>query len=115
MRWLQCTGLLGGRWRCSQTMSSTQASSLLPVVVLAFGHFGTIPAAGIILTVIDEDDPPSWDKNLTGPELERANGRWRKTRDERGAELDWLVLGRSEERSERVVSLDDARARRAAG
>ena len=37
----------------------------LPMVVLAFGRFGTIPAAGIIFTISDED-PPNWNK-LTGP------------------------------------------------
>jgi hypothetical protein len=83
----------------------------LPEVVLAFGRFGTIPAAGVIFTISDEDHPPNWDK-LTGPELQLANKRWRKERDERHAEFEWLLLGRLEARGAPVVSLDDARAYR---
>jgi len=67
----------------------------LPLVVLAFGRFAVIPAVGAILTPEgSDDDPPSWDK-LTGPELERAKERSRKWRDERHAEFEWLLLGRS--------------------
>ena len=87
----------------------------LPLVVLAFGRFAVIPAVGAILTPEgSDDDPPSWDK-LTGPELERAKERSRKWRDERHAEFEWLLLGRSQGRAERAVSLNDARARRASG
>jgi hypothetical protein len=46
-------------------------------------------------------------------EAQAHNARWRKWRDERAAEFDWLLLGRSQERAERVVSIDDARTRRA--
>ena len=88
---------------------------ILPMVVLAFGHYGTIPAAGAIFLPAGSDEyPASWDK-LTGPELERAKERSRKWRDERHAEFEWLLLGRSAARDERVVSLGDARARRASG
>jgi hypothetical protein len=86
---------------------------ILPMVVLAFGHYGTIPAVGAIFRPEGSDeDPASWDK-LTGPELERAKERSRKWRDERHAEFEWLLLGRSAARAERVVSLNNARARRA--
>ena len=86
---------------------------ILPMVVLAFGHYGTIPAAGAIFSPEGNDEyPASWDK-LTGPE--RAKERSRKWRDERHAEFEWLLLGRSAARDERVVSLGDARARRASG
>ena len=84
----------------------------LPMVVLAFGRFGTIPAAGIIFTISDED-PPNWNK-LTGPGLQLANKCWRKERDERQAEFRWL-LGLSTDSVGHVIHLDDARARRAAG
>jgi hypothetical protein len=87
----------------------------LPMIVLAFGRYGTIPGLGAIFSPEGSDKyPPSWDK-LTGPELERAKERSRKWRDERHAEFEWLLLGRSAARDERVVSLDDAKARRASG
>ena len=87
----------------------------LPMVVLAFGRFGTIPAIGAIFIPDGSDeDPPSWDTKLTGTELQRASERWRKERDERHAEFRWL-LGLSTEPAGRVVNLDDARARRASG
>jgi hypothetical protein len=89
--------------------------NILPMVVLAFGRYGTIPAAGAIFLPEGSDEyPASWDK-LTGPELERAKERSRKWRDERHAEFEWLLLGRSQGRAERAVSLNDARARRASG
>jgi hypothetical protein len=83
---------------------------ILPMVVLAFGRYGAIPGLGAIFLPEGSDKyPASWD-NLTGPERERAVERWRNWRDERHAEFEWLLLGRS--RDERVVNLDDARARR---
>ena len=88
--------------------------NILPMVVLAFGRYGTIPGLGVIFLPEGSDEyPTSWDK-LTGPELERAKERSRKWRDERHAEFEWLLLGRSAAR-EPVVSFDDARARRVAG
>jgi hypothetical protein len=87
--------------------------NILPMIVLAFGRFGTVPGLGAIFSPEGSDKyPPSWDKNLTEPELKRAKERWR---DERHAEFEWLLLGRSAARDDRVVSFDDARARRAAG
>jgi hypothetical protein len=87
---------------------------ILPMVVLAFGRYGTIPGLGVIFLPEGSDEyPTGWDK-LTGPELERAKERSRKWRDERHAEFEWLLLGRSQERvTKRGVSLGDARARRA--
>jgi len=67
--------------------------NILPMVVLAFGRYGTIPGAGAIFLPEGNDEyPASWDK-LTGPE--RAKERSRKWRDERHAEFEWLLLGRS--------------------
>ena len=87
--------------------------NILPMIVLAFGRFGTVPGLGAIFSPEGSDKyPPSWDKNLTEPELKRAKERWR---DERHAEFEWLLLGRSQGRAERAVSLNDARARRASG
>ena len=74
----------------------------LPMVVLAFGCHALIPAIGAIC-----EPETSWDKDLTGE-------RWRKERDARQAEFRWL-LGLSGPHSERVVNLDAARAKRAAG
>jgi hypothetical protein len=86
----------------------------LPMVVLAFGRYGTIPGLGEIFLPEGSDEYPApRDKILTMAEAQGHNARYRKWRDERAAEFDWLLLGRSEERAERVVSLDDARVRRA--
>jgi hypothetical protein len=88
----------------------------LPMVVLAFGRYGTIPGLGEIFLPEGSDEYPGRrDKILTMAEAQAHYARWRKWRDERAAEFDWLLLGRSQERAERVVSIDDARARRAAG
>jgi len=86
----------------------------LPMVVLAFGRYGTIPGLGEIFLPEGSDEYPGRrDKILTMAEAQAHNARWRKWRDERAAEFDWLLLGRSQERAERVVSIDDARTRRA--
>ena len=88
----------------------------LPMVVLAFGRYGTIPGLGEIFLPEGSDEYPSRrDKILTMAEAQAHNARWRKWRDERHAEFEWLLLGRSAARDERVVSLDDAKARRASG
>jgi len=85
------------------------------MVVLAFGRYGTIPGLGEIFLPEGSDEYPSRrDKILTMAEAQAHNARWRKWRDERAAEFDWL-LGLSPERAESVVSLDEARARRASG
>src|SRR6516162_277228 len=83
----------------------------LPMVVLAFGRYGTIPAVGAIFSPEGSDEYPGRrDKILTMAEAQAHNARWRKWRDERHAEFEWLLLGRSEARGAPVVSLDDARA-----
>ena len=85
----------------------------LPMVVLAFGRYAVIPAIGAIASPEgSEEEPIDW--NLTGVELERAKERWRKEHDAHHAEFRWL-LGLSAGRPERVVNLDAARAKRAAG
>jgi hypothetical protein len=73
----------------------------LPMVVLAFGCHAVIPALGAIAYPEgSEERPTSWDKNLSEVELEHAKERWRKERDARSAEFDWL-LGLSAPHSER--------------
>jgi hypothetical protein len=85
----------------------------LPMVVLAFGRYAVIPAIGAIaFPEGSEEEPSSWDKNMSEAELERAKERWRQERDARQAEFRWL-LGLSAGRGE--VNLDAARAKWAAG
>jgi hypothetical protein len=85
----------------------------LPMVILAFGRYAVIPAIGAIAEPEGSEEKPR-DWNLTGVELARAKEWWRKERDARQAEFRW-VLGLSAPHSERVVNLDAARAKRAAG
>jgi len=87
----------------------------LPMVVLAFGRYAVVTAIGAIAYPEgSEEKLTSWDKNLSEMELERAKERWRQERDARQAEFRWL-FGLSAGRAERVVNLDAARAKRAAG
>jgi hypothetical protein len=64
----------------------------LPMVVLAFGRHAVIPALGAIAYPEgSEEKPHRGDKNLSGAALERAKEQWRKERDARSAEFDWLL------------------------